>query len=208
MSVLGSAGIKQAMVRGDIYIEPFEEECLQPNSYDISIGQEFWLPKGYRFDDPTVNPALKRESIYLDQVDPANLWEGPGYNTSHILVPARQTILAATLEVIGAYRRYKTQLRSKSTIARCRIEVCASAGFGDVGYVNKWTLEIDNKTGDDIYIPVGFKVGQIAFLEVIGQDKIYSGSYVQQKAWDPYQMLPKFKETSIHPLYRVKKDNG
>ncbi len=199
MGILGATGIKEAIARGDITIEPFAESSLQPNSYDVAIDEHF-----YQMDSDPANNG----SIYV--VSPRGvemarpIWNGP-FTFDHIgermvMIQPGSMVLAATIEVIGAHRNYSTLLKTKSTIARLGIEVCPGAGFGDVGFVNKWTLEIRNNTNRIIALQKGTKVAQIAFFEVSGQGHTYEGNYLQREgndrdSWRPRDMLPVVKDT-------------
>lgn len=199
MSTLGSQGIVDAIEKGIIRIDPFDEDLLQPNSYDVRIGRDFYLPSKNK-ELKILNLSYKNNNIIQ------GIWSGPFVsidykdNSYNVVIPPKTTILAHTIEYIGAYTRYRAQLRSKSTIARCMIEVCASAGFGDVGYVNRWTLEIDNKSDLQWIIPVGTRIAQLEFTEVVGEGKVYDGSYKQQPVWDPDQMLPVIKPSIYKPI--------
>jgi len=188
--MLGSNGILKAIEKGDIWIYPFNIESLQPNSYDVSLDTQFYTLR-------KVNSRYR--NLYIVTGDPSLelLWYGPRTMTNSygnfIEIEPHSMILAATAEIVGAYRNYTTLLKAKSTIARLCLDICASAGFGDVGFVNKWTLEIVNHSDRLVHIPVGTKVAQVAFSPIEGQGDVYSGSYLQQKEWTPEQMLPVVK---------------
>jgi dCTP deaminase len=62
--------------------------------------------------------------------------------------------------------------------------------LGDVGYVGRWTMEISNFTQSCIWIPVNYRICQIAFFEVGETLKDYNGKYGQD-AWTPLDMVPK-----------------
>jgi dCTP deaminase len=82
------------------------------------------------------------------------------------------------------------------------IEVCKCAGWGDVGFFNRWTMEITNiSRRHTIPLVVGRRIAQIVFFET-GQilDRSYSdaGKYQTssdlselQAKWSPSLMLPR-----------------
>jgi dCTP deaminase len=93
-------------------------------------------------------------------------------------------------------------LQATSTAARIGLTACLCAGWGDVGYFNRWTLEIFNLSPYVIRIPVGAVISQICFESVIAPDQYYgkdAGNYQQsldinkiKQDWDPLKhMLPK-----------------
>lgn len=191
--ILGNGGIRRELDNGNIAIEPFNDELVNLNSYDVRIDAPYYSAHS----DIAIH-------ILIDSGDPTlnTVWHGPHtfeFPDRHdnlipcVVIPPLGIILATTIEVVGGVYGYTTLLKAKSTIARLGLDVCASAGFGDVGYVNKWTLEIINHFNRYIYIPVGTRIAQIAFTEVDDAQGVYEGSYVQQKDWDPSQMLPLVK---------------
>jgi len=93
-------------------------------------------------------------------------------------------------------------MKARSSLGRSFIEVCKCAGWGDVGYINRWTMEITNNS-NHYYIPlvVGRRIAQIVFFEtgeIIDHDCTKSGKYnnttdIKQtiKNWNPMSMLPR-----------------
>jgi hypothetical protein len=90
------------------------------------------------------------------------------------------------------------------------IEVCKCAGWGDVGYVNRWTMEITNNSRYySIPLVVGRRIAQIVFFDTDGT--LNNGCYTdkgkyqitrdieQMKLqWRPTDCLPKmFKDREI-----------
>ncbi len=188
--MLGSQGVIDAMGRGDIKISPFNHESLQPNSYDVALDRWYY----------TLIESIGRNPLVFvrpNDLSIENLYSGVNVTVRDgervVEVRPYGMILAATIEVIGAFRGFTTLLKAKSTISRLGLDVCASAGFGDVGFVNKWTLEIRNNTDRRFIIPVGTKIAQVSFLPIEGEGHVYTGSYLQRKEWNPEQMLPKVK---------------
>ena len=92
---------------------------------------------------------------------------------------------------------------ARSSMGRNFVEVCKDAGWGDIGYFNRWTMEVTNNAQHfTIPLVVGRRVGQMVFYEVepIGSDADYTkdtGKYQRsqdieelKKSWTPYQMIP------------------
>ena len=175
--MLGRKAILKELHKGNIVISPFYINQLGPNSYDVRLGE-------YSFCE-------KRFEIYID-ITKQSIWDPTvKLNKDFILLNPGDYILATTQEIIGAKSKFSTLLKARSTVARQGLQVCASAGFGDVGYVNHWTLEIKNDSSQYLKIPIGIRIAQISFYEVKGENGTYEGAYKQQLKWDPTQMLPK-----------------
>ena len=187
--MLGASGIKKELERGNLIIDPFNQDQLGPNSYDLRIGN--WI---YRY-----NTSFQTEYRILDKEDASSLFYAkPERCDRYIFINSGERILAHTEEFAGSVRKYVPQIACRSTIARIGLDVCASAGFGDVGFINRWTLEMYNFSPLPIAIPVGVRVCQIFFnrIDIVeGQDPepvLYNGSYNPTNTnWQPEEMLPK-----------------
>lgn len=153
--------------------------------------------------------------------DKSDHWAGIHPDDFVILIPPKHTILAHTREFIGGrmdvttrlYGEYQgewtesfppatTMMKARSSFGRNFIEVCKCAGYGDVGYTNRWTMEITNNSRFyEIPLVVGRRIAQIVFMEtgaLKGQDYSATGKYqasddlAKVKAeWTPYMMLPR-----------------
>jgi len=123
-----------------------------------------------------------------------------------ILISPNETILAHTIEFIGGKNSkdlaITSEMRARSSLGRIGIAVCKCAGWGDVGYINRWTMEITNFSSVVIPLVVGMRIAQIIFhqVEPISQIDEYQlrGKYQKsidieslKKNWQPEMMLPK-----------------
>lgn len=175
--MLSDNAIKRAMGLNQIVIEPFDKRQLGANSYDVRLGDWYYTEKENNVD------------IYLLE-NLTDLWDGPFQSDGNILIPSGQTVLAHTQEIIGSTSGITTKMAARSTIVRSGMCVCKAGGFGDVGYINRWTMEISNFTKHNIYLPVGMRVAQIAFYEVDEYHATeYTGKYGQGD-WKAEDMIP------------------
>ena len=185
--MLSGKGITESVFGdGNIVIIPFKDEQVQPNGYDLTIGPWVIRYKAYG--------RKRRTTIQLDNIDMKQVFAEPDRVLSDIIFRPMERILCHTQEIIGTKDKYVMQISTRSTLARLGIDVCGSAGFGDVGFVNKWTLELQNNTDSPIAVPVGARVAQAYFEEVVGDTEIkYTGKYNQEGygLWKPEDMLPK-----------------
>lgn len=128
-------------------------------------------------------------------------WDGILPNDKVIMLRPGETILAHTNEFIGGKNHITTMMKARSSLGRSFIEVCKCAGWGDVGYINRWTMEITNNSKNYI-IPliVGRRIAQLIFFEtgpIVGPDYSQTGKYNPgknlaelKKKWNPSMMLP------------------
>jgi len=106
---------------------------------------------------------------------------------------------------IGGRDHITTMMKARSSLGRSFIEVCKCAGWGDVGYINRWTMEITNNSRFfSIPLVVGRRVAQMVFYEVaplaknqidyVGEGGKYQRSQdVEEvkRTWHPQMMLPR-----------------
>lgn len=208
-SLLSDRAILRNLEKGNIVIEPFSRENLGTCSYDLRLGEYY-----YRETKPPKHPP-KWYNPY-SELGVARVWgsplralrsfsplEGIPLESRVIWIEPRETILAHTQEFIGGRSGIiTTMMKARSTWGRNFIEVCKCAGWGDVGYTNRWTMEITNNSRFYL-IPllVGVRIAQMAFFRVepiLESDYPESGKYQDQQdieevkgSWSPKDMLPR-----------------
>lgn len=204
MTILVNHQILAAMEVGHIVIEPFIPELLQTCSYDVRIAGEFWkqrIPQRHLFTGETewTRTDQSSEAVW-EKGDTVRQFDDDDELADFIVLYPHDRILARTIERIGGVsgpmRAIQTEMRAKSTFGRWGITACLCAGWGDPGYINHWTLEVQNNNPHHTaLIRVGSAIAQIAFHEVAvptpGTGYDVTGHYKQQTEWDPKQMLPK-----------------
>lgn len=213
---LSDKKILEEIKKGDIVIIPFKKENLATSSYDVTLG-EYYFREKHNFGDHQhiYNIFSKKHTDYVwgttpEKAEKASVvlkkynfeWDGIRPDDKIIFLNPGETILAHTNEFIGGQNHITTMMKARSSMGRNFIEVCKCAGWGDVGYINRWTMEITNNSQHyAIPLVVGRRIAQIIFFET-GQilDKDYSreGKYQtttdvkkMMKEWDPKSMLPK-----------------
>lgn len=233
-SLLSNAKILSHYEEGNIVIDPFVRENLANSSFDVTLGSFFYRQAVYGKSSMRLDRHLQLYNMY-DEADVRHMWEGPYEGESVesfsskwnvrlqnissddriILIYPHETILAHTNEYIGGKNNVTTMMKARSSIGRNFIEVCKCAGWGDIGYVNRWTMEITNNNNNfAIPLVVGRRIAQIIFFETdatlpdedyIGQtDSKYSHSTnldELKKNWNPEAMLPKmWKDREVKKL--------
>ena len=190
-----------------IIIEPFDINNLSTSSYDVTLGPYFYREDKNcdifnPYDKNSVNKTWgtykKAKTCEEYNIKLKNI----NKNQKIILIKPGETILAHTNEFIGGLNNITTMMKARSSMGRCFIEICKCAGWGDVGYINRWTMEITNNSQyHTIPLLVGSRIAQIIFLEtgeIIGDDYKVKGKYNQnlslntlKEEWKPTDMLPK-----------------
>ena len=142
--ILSDTDILQAIERGEIVIEPFRRNRLGSNSYDVHLG--LWLAT---YDDEVLD-ARRHNEITTFRIP----------EEGYVLTPQR-FYLGVTMEYTESHRHVPF-LEGKSSVGRLGIDIHATAGKGDVGFCNHWTLEISVKQPIRVY--AGMPVGQLIYF--------------------------------------------
>jgi len=213
---LSDRRILEEMKKGDIVIEPFTRANLATSSYDVTLGEWFFREQPSKYNHSLYNiwSQSHMEHVWgakkVERAIPAKeafkkynfRWEGISPTDKVILLRPGETILAHTQEFIGGKDHITTMMKARSSMGRNFIEVCKCAGWGDVGYINRWTMEITNNSKNYL-IPliVGRRISQIIFFEtgpILDTNYAKSGKYQSgdsiatlKKKWKPEMMLPK-----------------
>lgn len=183
MTILGTTAILQALADGAIICDP--PARVEGAHIDVTLGARWWE---WRVPGPAFPP------LYLDDAEPSRCFVL--HSGAHIEIPARGFVLAHTAEYIGTApgSGLVPTLHTRSTLARWGLGLHPSAGWGDEAYSGRWTLEIINPHPVAIAIPVGARVGCIAFHRVEGTATPYAVGTrynVARSEWKPESMLPK-----------------
>lgn len=213
--LLSRDAILRHMQEGTVVIDPFDPRKLKTTSYDVSLGDWFW-----REGHPEGRASV--HNLY-DEDSTRRVWQGPygaeeahvvsarlgmefkNVNSDHKIVLLRpgETILAHTEEFIGGREKVVAKMYARSSMGRNFVEVCKDAGWGDVGYFNRWTMEVTNNSQYfTIPLVVGRRIGQIVFYEVeplkdtpdyVGEGGKYQHSQdigEVKASWNPEMMIP------------------
>jgi len=85
--------------------------------------------------------------------------------------------LGTTLEIAGS-NCCVPFIEGRSSVGRLGISIHVTAGFGDVGFIGRWTLEIS--VIHPIRVYAGVEICQIAFTDIVGEFDLYTGRYANQ----------------------------
>ena len=213
-SLLSKDMILRHIQDGNIFVFPFNPESIKTTSYDVRLGENYFHEQPLKLSRRFFNP-FDPEDIRRLWGDPqiacrASEWSDSNGRLNNIypddqviILGPGETILAHTQEFIGGRNCVTTEMRARSSMGRIGITVCKCAGWGDLGFCNRWTMEMTNHLKNvSVPLVVGMRVAQIAFYEVdpLNEDYASAGGNYQStsnteemiKTWSPASMLPKF----------------
>ena len=184
MGVLSKPQILRHLKAGNIVIDPFNTSNLSNTSYDVRLGKYFFRQteaKRIQAVNPFYEKSIKKMYSTLEEAtkmkvlrSEINPFHNLKPNDEIILIAPNETILAHTIEFIGGKNgipgkldAVTTEMRARSSIGRIGIAVCKCAGWGDIGYINRWTMEITNFSNNVIPLPVGLRIAQIIFHSTV-----------------------------------------
>lgn len=203
------------MKKGTITIDAFDPKNLGNASYDVTLGEHFYREHAPEGGDAVFNLYDEAATYRVwgkkhETAVPLGRDDMPGMKAKDLVIwlAPGETVLAHTQEFIGGTETVDTMLKARSSSARNFISVCKCSGWGDVGYVNRWTMQITNNSRfHRIPLVVGRRIAQIIFFEVEPlADQGNAGAYHKKadskyqatanlkklkKSWKPADMLPK-----------------
>ncbi|MDW4901640.1 dCTP deaminase [Streptomyces californicus] len=155
--ILTGPEIVESTRTGKISISPFNRDQVNPNSYNVCLGETLVTYTGSVIDAYQPNPtqAVKMES--------------DGY----VLQP-NELYLGHTVEEVGS-DFFVPLIFGRSSVGRLGLFVEITAPIGDIGFHGQWTLMLSPVVPLRVY--PGMKIGQIMFFDTLGEIETYSGKY-------------------------------
>lgn len=155
--ILSDHQILDRLKMGTIKIEPFRRECLGSNSYDVHLGSVL----GVYVTDPGEIFALGSERPkLLDAKETHHLAFYHIAETGFVLMPG--VLYLGVTEEYTETHGLVPWLDGKSSVGRLGVRIHATAGRGDAGFMNHWTLEIDCVQPVRVY--KGMPIGQLTYF--------------------------------------------
>jgi dCTP deaminase len=179
--ILSGAEIRRNL-GASIVIEPFQEEQLNPNSYNLTLHNEL----------------LTYEEVVLDMCKP-NRVRRLTIPTEGIVLAPNQLYLGRTAEYTET-RNLVPMIEGRSSVARLGVFVHATAGIGDVGYCGFWTLELCAVQPVRIY--PGIQICQILYHEIAGD----ICEYQSDKYQNSQDILPSQMFRELNPDAEIEED--
>lgn len=150
---------------GKIVITPFSHDQVNPNSYNVRLGETLMTYESGVIDAHKLHPTRETKI-------------GPD---GFVLQPD-ELYLGHTIEEVGS-DFFVPLLFGRSSVGRLGLFVEITAPIGDIGFYGQWTLMLSPVRPLRIYR--GMEIGQIMFFDSYGDIELYSGKY--QKASGPQE---------------------
>ncbi len=171
--ILTGRQIQEARAQGQLRIEPWRDEQLNPNSYNLRLGEDLAVYTERELD------MARPNGIEFLKIPPEGLLLQPG-----------RLYLGRTLEYTET-QGMVPMLEGRSSVGRLGLFVHVTAGFGDIGFCGYWTLEISCIQPVRIY--AGVAICQIFYHTVSGAyDSYESGKYQRNSGIQPSMLWKDF----------------
>lgn len=183
---LSDRDIKKALKAGHIIIRDFDEERLQPASYDILLGNKFLVNNTE--STVAIDPVKKIFPDTKEIVVPDG-----GFFVLHPGV----SILGTSVDYFGS-EKYLVHLSGKSSLARIGLIIHNTAGIINPGHFLNITFELCNLNHLPIVLRPQMRIGQILFSELSSppvKDYRSTGRY-QGRDWQHF-VDPKEEEEKL-----------
>lgn len=177
MATLTGPEIVRQMAAGNIEIEPFFPEQVNPNSYNLTLGDRLLVY--------AVPPWWERAAMRL-RGDPWCLDMAKDNPTREVTIPPEGLRLKPGVLYLGATAEYTAThhfvpvIEGRSSVGRLGVCVHVTAGFGDHGFAAHWTLEVTVVHPVRVYPWV--EICQIVYSTLEGEESPYEGRYAGQGA--------------------------
>lgn len=178
--ILTGDEIRKRVSMGDIVIDPYLPDNINPNSYNFRLHHELLV---YRDEviDPTRPPATETIGIPSEGLvlDPLKLY------------------LASTVERMGS-EHFVPTYAARSSVARLGMFINLSAPLGDIGFIGRWTIQL--YCLHHVRVFAGMNIGQMMFWHVRGNIRLYQGKYRNADRVLPSMIFKDFhKQLGVHP---------
>ena len=186
---LSDRDIKEELKKGYIIIEDFDEDRLQPASYDILLGYDFLSFEYEKIDymDPKSDISKAMRKTTLKSPD------------DFFILHPHKLALGVSKDYIGVGSRHCFYLMGKSSLARMGLIIHTTAGFIDPGNALNVTLELFNTNSVPIKLYPEMKIGQVAFFELRSECE---RPYGHKKLNSKYHGSRTVEASKMHRNYR------
>ena len=147
--VVSDRDIHDQVRNGDLQIDPYAEENIEPASIDLRLGGEFKFAKNNGIVSLDDNSSF----TYIEE-------------TSPIVLEPEQFVLATTLERVEMPDYLAGKILGRSSLGRLGISIHQTAGYIDPGFEGQITLELSNHGPAPVRLSSGDRICQLVLEEL------------------------------------------
>lgn len=151
--ILSDKDILLRIQKGEIKIQPFDKNCVQPSTVDLHLAPELRV-----FDNWQTGVVDVKEKVDVSRLVKIGK-EG-------FIVHPGEFLLGATVEKISLPDDIAAKLEGRSSLGRLGLIIHATAGYVDPGFSGWLTFELSNLSRLPIRIYSRMKIAQICFFQM------------------------------------------
>lgn len=172
MSILTGPAIEMEMAAGRVVVDPAPPWGAGPNSLDLRLGTTMRRYKHPGIINPYHPPPLVDVPFFMHRPWMRRLLGYP--NIDRWLLHPGRVYLATTME--RTYTPHHVpRLDGRSSTGRLGLFVHVTAGFGDVGFNQRWVVEL--VAMHPIWVSPGMRLFQLYLDSPEGELRQYAGRY-------------------------------
>lgn len=198
--------IREAIEKGWIKVDPFDEKLINPASLNVRLGRKFGRVRGTRevYRMVHVGPSYLKSSYdawggdipkdvidktlvnayrIIDPTDKDSFSTG-SFEADSIILDPGDFVIACLMEDITLPDFICASLRGRSSLGRLGIDNSSPAGHIDNGWSGVLTIELANHNPNvAIRLTAGMSIGQLIFYQTEPAERPYgeTGRYQRQK---------------------------
>lgn len=162
--LISDRDIRALVEKGEVVLDPWDPEAVQPASVDIRLDRYFRLFDNHKY--ALIDPA-KEQAGLTRLVD-------TGMNP--LILHPGEFVLGSTFEHVTLPDHVAARLEGKSSLGRLGLLTHSTAGFIDPGFTGHITLELSNTATMPIALYPGMKIGQLCFFKMSSPSEAPYGS--------------------------------
>lgn len=152
--ILTGTEIKKRVGTGEITLDPFHDDLLNPNSYNYRLGDKLLV-----FKNEVIDTKIVEETSEIT------------IPTSGLTLQPGSVYLGSTFERIGSIN-FVPSLIGRSSLGRLGLFLQITADLGHLGTSHKWTLELT--CVQPLIVYPRMKIGQVSFWKPLGRELLKS----------------------------------
>jgi dCTP deaminase len=188
--ILSDRDLRILIEKGDLVIDPFDSDSIQPSSIDLRVGNQFRVFANSRYPYIDVRDPMEGLTEVVEASDDEPFILHPG-----------EFVLGSTLERVALPDDKVGRLEGKSSLGRLGLLIHSTAGFVDAGFEGYLTLELSNVANLPITLYPGMKIGQLCLFEMTSPaerpygSKALRSKYRGQVGPTPSRYFENFEDT-------------
>jgi dCTP deaminase len=191
--LLSDADLVSELKSGQLRLEPFEPELIQPSSIDVRLDRHFRIFNNHLYSH--IDPSQVQD----DLTTPVEVTDGEAL----VLHPG-EFVLGSTLEIISLGSALAARIEGKSSLGRLGLLTHSTAGFIDPGFSGHVTLELSNVATLPIKLWPGMKIGQLCVFRLSSPAEhpygsaVYGSRYQGQRGPTPSRSAQNWRVWPTH----------